>query len=70
MKNYIETEIEKEVKRKFKHLSNIELVKRANSLPDFMWDDEECEIYRWVKKSGGKFEVKMQGNELVILRNE
>lgn len=65
--SYLESDVEKACKRKFRNLSTEELIKLANSLPDFMWDDEECEINRRVKVSNGKLIVKMIGNELQIV---
>lgn len=64
---YKETDLEKDIKKKFKNLSNEELVQRANSLPDFKWDDEEVEISRRMKVSNGKFKVEMVGNQLKII---
>lgn len=57
--------IQEIVKRKFKHLSNEELIRRANKAADFCWDDEAVEIGRRMKENGLKCE--MQGNLIVIL---
>ena len=57
-------------KAKFKHLSNKALVTRINGLPDFKWDDEGCELSRRVKASNGKFIAQMQGNNIVIIKDE
>ena len=62
--------LDEAVKKKFKHLSNQQLVDRANNAPDFGWDDEEVELNRRRKESNGKFDIKMQGNTNVILNNE
>lgn len=56
--------IEDICKRKFRHLSDRQLIARANAAPDFGWDDEEVEICRRVKENGLK--VKMERNTLVI----
>lgn len=58
------------IQKKFRHLSNRALVSRINGLPDFKWDDEGYELSRRVKASNGKFEAKMQGNTIIILKDE
>jgi len=58
--------IDEMVKRKFKHLSNQELINRANAAPDFGWDDEGAELDRRMRENP-EFKVKMQGNKLIIL---
>jgi hypothetical protein len=63
----LESDLEKAVKEQFKHLSNRELVKRANALPDFKWDDEDVELQRRHRVSNGRFDYIMRGNTLVIL---
>jgi hypothetical protein len=47
--------------RKFKHLSDQQLINRANAAPDFKWDDESHEIGR------RKIKCEMQGNRIVII---
>jgi len=66
----IETELDRYTKRRFKHLSNRELVNRANSLPDFKWDDEGHELNRRSNLSNGAFLCRMKGNRLMILKDE
>ncbi|MFA6082739.1 hypothetical protein [Mucilaginibacter sp.] len=66
----IENEAAKYTKRKFKHLSNKELIKRANSLPDFQWDDEGSELTRRSLLSNGAFIYRMKGHALIILKDE
>jgi hypothetical protein len=66
----IENEAGKYTKRKFKHLSNKGLIKRANSLPDFKWDDEGTELTRRSLLSNGAFIYQMKGNTLIILKDE
>jgi hypothetical protein len=66
----IETDLAKDIKRKFKHLSNKELVNRANSLPDFKWDDEGFELNRRSLLANGQFVYQMKGNTLIILKDE
>ena len=58
------------IKRKFRHLSNQQLVERINSLPDFGWDDEGCELQWRREDSNGKFITQMDGNTLIILKDE
>lgn len=58
------------VRKKFRHLSNQQLVDRANELPDFQWDDEETELARRIKDSNGKLEIKMIGSQLKIMKDE
>lgn len=65
-----ETEIQKHCKRKFSHLSNIELVKRINNAPDFGWDDEEVELCRRRAVSEGKFVVQMNFSTIEIIKDE
>lgn len=65
-----EYQTEQEIKNKFRHLSNRELVTRINGLPDFKWDDEGYELSRRIKASNGKFEAKMIGNNIAILKDE
>lgn len=57
--------IDQVVKRKFRHLSDEDLIRRANQAPDFGWDDEACEIDRRMRETGLKCE--MQGNSIVII---
>ncbi|QTE44442.1 MULTISPECIES: hypothetical protein [Mucilaginibacter] len=66
----LETETELFTKRKFRDVSNKELVKRINGLPDFKWDDEGVELHRRSLLSNGAFIYKMQGNTLIILKDE
>jgi hypothetical protein len=66
----IETESAKEIKKAFKHLSNKDLIRRANSKPDFKWDDEGMELTRRSRLSNGQFVYKMKGNTLIILKDE
>jgi hypothetical protein len=63
----LESDLEKAVKERFKNLSNRALIKRANALPDFKWDDEGVELQRRHRVSNGRFDYTMRGNSLVIL---
>ncbi len=63
-------EMEQTIKAKFRHLSNGDLVKRINKLPDFKWDDEGYELTRRINASNGKFSATMQDNNIVILKDE
>ncbi len=65
-----ETPLEAALRKTFARLSNSELVARANSLPDFEWDDEGAELCRRKKVSNGKFDYKMILSTLVILKDE
>lgn len=69
---YLETESELEQANKpqFADLSNARLIARANSLPDFKWDDEGVELQRRRRVSNGRFDYEMQGNSLVITRDQ
>lgn len=53
--------------KKFKSLSNQELINRANRAADFCWDDEGWELERRKEASNGKFNYKMEGNKIVIV---
>ncbi|QTE43659.1 MULTISPECIES: hypothetical protein [Mucilaginibacter] len=66
----LETETELFTKRKFRNITNKELVKRINGLPDFKWDDEGVELNRRRLLSNGAFIYKMQGNTIIILKDE
>jgi hypothetical protein len=66
----IESETEKFTKRRFKGLSNKELVDRANGLPDFKWDDEGTELKRRSLLSNGSFIYRIKGNTLIIIKDE
>ncbi len=60
----MKTEI-KQAPTRFAHLSNQELVRRANAAGDFNWDDEGDEIGR--RMEAGTLKCEMQGNRIVIL---
>ena len=64
-----ETKIEKEIKPRFRHLSNKALVARANSLPDFKWDDEGIVLKRRFRMSNGKFNYEMRKNSIYIIND-
>lgn len=53
------------IKRKFRHLSDQQLIDRANRALDFGWDDEGYEIERRRRECG--LNCEMQGNRIVIL---
>jgi len=53
----------------FKGYSNGALIKRANSLPDFKWDDEGVELRQRSLLSNGAFIYTIRGNSLVILKD-
>jgi hypothetical protein len=57
------------VKDRFKSYSNQALIQRANSLPDFKWDDEGTELRRRSLQANGGFIYTMQKNTLVILKD-
>lgn len=63
-------ETAKYTKERFKRYTNKRLIARANRLPDFKWDDEGTELQRRSLLSNGKFQYEMQGNTLVILKDE
>lgn len=63
-------ELDQTIKKKFSHLSNRALVTRINGLPDFKWDDEGYELQRRIKASNGTFAAEMQGNRIVILKDQ
>lgn len=64
-----ETEIEKLCMKRFKHFTNIQLIERVNSLPDFGWDDEGVELQRRRRVSNGAFDYEIRGNIMVILKD-
>ncbi|WP_211166355.1 hypothetical protein [Mucilaginibacter robiniae] len=66
----IKSDAEKHTKRKFKHLTNQELIARANSLPDFKRNDEATELTRRSLLSNGTFLYHRKGNTLLILKDE
>lgn len=63
-------ELQQQIKKQFAHLSNKDLINRINGLPDFKWDDEGAELQRRIEASAGKFAAQMQGNKIVILKDE
>jgi len=66
---YLEKTQNETIKEMFKGYSNKALIQRANSLPDFKWDDEGVEL-RWRSLlSNGAFRYTMQRNTLVILKD-
>jgi hypothetical protein len=66
----METDLNRYTRRRSKHLSNRELINRANSLPDFRWDDEGHELNRRSNLSNGAFLCRIKGNRLIILQDE
>lgn len=64
------TPLEQACFEKLGHLSNQQLVNKINRAPDFGWDDEGVELDRRIKASGGKLEVKMNRNTLLIVKDE
>jgi len=66
----IKSETDKANKRRFKYLSNRELVARANSQPNFRCDEEAHEIRRRGILSNGAFICRMKGRSLVITKDE
>ena len=58
------TNLETEIKAKFRHLSNQQLIDRANRQPDFKWDDEGFELNRRREASGRKFTYAIKGKRL------
>ena len=62
--------LEKLIKNKFSHLSNAQLVAKINRAPDFGWDDEGYELERRMKASEGKFDCKMNGDTIEIIKEE
>jgi len=53
-------DLDKAIAKKFKSYTDKQLIDRANSQPDFKWDDEAWEIRR------RKIPVKMEGSKLII----
>ena len=66
---YLEKIQNETVSEMFKGYSNEALIKRANSLPDFKWDDEGVELRQRSLLSNGAFIYTMRGNSLVILKD-
>ena len=66
---YLEKIQNETVREIFKGYSNEALIKRANSLPDFKWDDEGTELRQRSLLSNGAFIYTMRGNSLVILKD-
>jgi len=66
----IESEAQKHTKRKLRHMSNSELIARANSQPDFKGEDEGTELVRRSLLANGRFIYHMKGNALIILKDE
>ncbi len=66
---YLEKIQNQTVKDMFKGYSNQALIQRANSLPDFKWDDEGTELRRRSLLSNGAFIFTMRGNSLIILKD-
>ena len=63
------TESEAHAKEEFKHFSNKALIARANSLPDFNWDDEGTELRRRWRVSNGAFDYEIRRNTMIILKD-
>ena len=66
---YLEKIQNETVREMFKGYSNEALIKRANSLPDFKWDDEGTELRQRSLLSNGAFFYTIRGNSLVILKD-
>ena len=66
---YLEEIQNEAIKDMFKGYSNEDLIERANSMTDFNWDDEGTELSRRSVQSNGAFVYQMQGNKLVILKD-
>ena len=66
---YLEKIQNETVREMFKGYSNEALIKRANSLPDFKWDDEGVELRQRSLLSNGAFIYTIRGNSLVILKD-
>lgn len=56
----------KRIPGRLAHLTNEELVRRANAAPDFGWDDEGEEISH--RMDEGRLNVEMRGNRMIILK--
>lgn len=67
---YLEKFQNEAIKDMFKGYTNEALIKRANSMPDFNWDDEGTELTRRSLQSNGAFLYRMQGDKLVILKDK
>lgn len=52
--------------KRLRSLSNEDLVRTINGLPDFGWDDEGNELSQRI--DAGTIKVEMQGNTLVIIQ--
>ena len=66
---YLEKIQNETVKDMFKDYSNSELIQRANSLPDFKWDDEGIALRQRSLLSNGAFIYTMRGNSLIIIKD-
>jgi len=53
------------MKKIFQHLTNQQLINKANAAPDFGWDDEGQELARRKKEEGLMY--KMVGNTLKLI---
>jgi len=60
------SDLERVIKNKFKHLSNQELINKANRAADFGWDDEAYELNRR-GLADPLFKYEMLGNKIVII---
>lgn len=66
---YLEKIQNETIKDMFKGYSNKALIQRANTLPDFKWDDEGVELRRRSLLSNGAFIYTMRGNSLTFLKD-
>lgn len=66
---YLEKIQNETVRDMFKGYSNQALIERANSLPDFKWDDEGTELRRRRLHANGAFIYAIRGNSLIILKD-
>ncbi|MBK0380033.1 hypothetical protein [Mucilaginibacter segetis] len=66
---YLEKIQNQTVKDMFKGYSNQALIQKANSLPDFKWDDEGTELRQRSLLSNGAFIYTIRGNSLIILKD-
>ena len=58
------------VKDRFRSYSNQALIQRANSPPEFKWEDEGVELRQRSLQSNGAFIYTVRGNSLIILKDK
>lgn len=69
-KDQWQAEMDAATKKRFRHLSNDQLVQKANKALDFNWDDEGHELGRRKRESNGEFDWIMDGNSILIIKDK